>query len=62
MKRIILDYGYGLVEYINVKNFEIKYPFIIIDKNKISLWDVEFIKYKNFIAWKKQEEKINVDL
>ena len=26
MKRIILDYGYGLVEYINVKNFEIKYP------------------------------------
>ena len=57
MKRIILDYGYGLVEYINVKNFEIKYPFIIIDKNKISLWDVEFIKYKNFIVWKNRRQK-----
>lgn len=57
MKRIILDYGYGLVEYINVKNFEIKYPFIIIDKNKISLWDVKFIKYKNFIAWKNRRKK-----
>ena len=57
MKRIILDYGYGLVEYINVKNFEIKYPFIIIDKNKISLRDVEIIKYKNFIAWKNRRKK-----
>lgn len=57
MKRIILDYGYGLVEYINVKNFEIKYPFITIDKNKISLRDVEFIKYKNFIAWKNRRKK-----
>nr|DAY17800.1 MAG TPA: hypothetical protein [Caudoviricetes sp.] len=57
MKRIILDYGYGLVEYINVKNFEIKYPFIIIDKNKIYLGDVEFIKYKNFIAWKNRRKK-----
>jgi hypothetical protein len=57
MKRIILDYGYGLVEYINVKNFEIKYPFITIDNNKISLCDVEFIKYKNFIAWKNRRKK-----
>ena len=57
MKRIILDYGYGLVEYINVKNFEIKYPFIIIDKNKISLWDVEFIEYKNFIVFKNSSKK-----
>lgn len=57
MKRIILDYGYGLVEYINMKNFEIKYPFIIIDKNKIFLWDVEFIKYKNFIVWKNRRKK-----
>lgn len=57
MKRIILDYGYGSVEYINVKNFEIKYPFIMIDKNKISLRDVEFIKYKNFIAWKNRRIK-----
>lgn len=57
MKRIILDYGYGLVEYINVKNFEIKYPFIIIDKNKISLWDVEFIEYKNFIVCKNRRKK-----
>ena len=57
MKRIILDYGYGLVEYINVKNFEIKYPFIIIDKNKISLCDVKFVKYKNFIAWKNRRKK-----
>ena len=57
MKRLLLDYGCGSVEYINVRNFEIKYPFIIIDNNKISLWDVEFIKYKK----KKQEEKINVE-
>ena len=57
MKRMILDYGYGSVEYINVKNFEIKYPFIVIDKNKISLRDVEFIKYKNFIAWKNRRKK-----
>lgn len=60
MKRIILDYGYGSVEYINVKNFEIKYPFIIIDRSKISLKYVEFVKYKNFIAWKNRRKK-NVD-
>lgn len=57
MKRLLLEYGYGSVEYINVKNFEIKYPFIIIDKNKISLRDVEIIKYKNFIAWKNRRKK-----
>lgn len=57
MKRLLLEYGYGSVEYINVKNFEIKYPFIMIDKNKISLWDVKFIKYKNFIAWKNRRIK-----
>lgn len=57
MKRLLLDYGCGSVEYINVRNFEIKYPFIIIDNNKISLWDVEFIKYKNFIAWKNRRKK-----
>ncbi len=57
MKRLLLEYGYGSVEYINVKNFEIKYPFIIIDKNKISLCDVKFVKYKNFIAWKNRRKK-----
>lgn len=55
MKRLLLDYGCGSVEYINVRNFEIKYPFITIDNNEISLWDVEFIKYKNFIAWKNRK-------
>ena len=55
MKRLLLDYWCGSVEYINVRNFEIKYPFITIDNNKISLWDVEFIKYKNFIAWKNRK-------
>jgi len=57
MKRIILDYGYGSVEYINVKNFEVKYPFIIIDRSKISLKDVEFVRYKNFIAWKRKNRR-----
>ena len=57
MKRIILDYGYGSVEYINVKNFEIKYPFIIIDRSKISLKDVEFVRYKNFIALKRKNRR-----
>lgn len=57
MKRIILDYGYGSVEYINVKNFEIKYPFIIIDRSKISLKDVEFVRCKNFIAWKRKNRR-----
>ena len=57
MKRLLLEYGYGSVEYINVKNFEIKYPFIIIDKNKIFLCDVKFVKYKNFIAWKNRRKK-----
>ena len=57
MKRIILDYGYGSVEYINVKNFEIKYSFIIIDRSKISLKDVEFVRYKNFIAWKRKNRR-----
>lgn len=57
MKRIILDYGYGLVEYINVKNFEIKYPFIMIDRSKVSLKDVEFVRYKNFIVWKRKNRR-----
>ncbi len=57
MKRLLLEYGYGSVEYINVKNFEIKYPFIIIDRSKISLKDVEFVRYKNFIAWKRKNRR-----
>ena len=57
MKRLLLEYGYGSVEYINVKNFEIKYPFIIIDRSKNSLKDVEFVRYKNFIAWKRKNRR-----
>lgn len=57
MKRLLLEYGYGSVEYINVKNFEIKYPFIMIDRSKVSLKDVEFVRYKNFIVWKRKNRR-----
>ena len=60
MKRLILDYDYGSVEYIGVKDFQIKYPYITIDGKKINLCDVKFVKYKNFIAWKNRRKK-NVD-
>ena len=54
-KKIILEYGVGLVMYTGVRNFEIKYPYIIIDGKNISLADVKFVKYKNFIAWRNKK-------
>lgn len=57
MKSLILDYDYASVEYIMIKEFQIKYPYIFIDGKKINLCDVKFVKYKNFIAWKNRSKK-----
>lgn len=57
MKSLILDYDYASVEYIMIKEFQIKYPYIFIDGKKINLYDVKFVKYKNFIAWKNRRKK-----
>nr|DAN54040.1 MAG TPA: hypothetical protein [Caudoviricetes sp.] len=57
MKSLILDYDYASVEYIGVKGFQIKYPYITVDGKKINLCDVKFVKYKNFIAWKNRRKK-----
>lgn len=57
MKRLLLDYDYASVEYIMIKEFQIKYPYIFIDGKKINLCDVKFVKYKNFIAWKNRRKK-----
>ena len=57
MKSLILDYDYASVEYIMIKEFQIKYPYIFIDGKKINLCDVKFVKYKNFIAWKNRRIK-----
>jgi hypothetical protein len=57
MKSLILDYDYASVEYIMIKEFQIKYPYIFIDGKKINLCDVKFVKYKNFIAWKDRRKK-----
>ena len=57
MKSLILDYDYASVEYIMIKEFQIKYPYIFIDGKKINLCDVKFVKYKNFNAWKNRRKK-----
>lgn len=57
MKSLILDYDYASVEYIGVKEFQIKYPYITVDEKKIDLCDVKFVKYKNYIAWKNRRKK-----
>lgn len=55
--RLILDYGYGLVEYINIKFFKIEYPFLFVDRMKISLKDVRHIKTKNKIIWRNRRKR-----
>ena len=56
-KKLILEYGCGSVQYINVKLFKIKYPFLIVDRTEISLRDVKFIKYKNEIIWRNRRKR-----
>lgn len=56
-KKLILEYGYGSVQYINVKLFRIKYPFLIIDRTEIDLREVKFIKSKNEIIWRNRRKR-----
>ena len=55
-RNLILDYGYASVEYKNVKKFEIKFPFILIDKCKINLEDVKSVQYRDYIAWRNRRK------
>nr|DAJ40119.1 MAG TPA: hypothetical protein [Caudoviricetes sp.] len=57
-KNLILEYGVGSVTYTDIRNFEIQYPYIVIDGENISLVSVRFVKYKNFIAWKNRKFSI----
>ena len=57
-KNLILEYGVGSVTYTVIRNFEIQYPYIVIDGENISLVSVRFVKYKNFIAWKNRKFSI----
>nr|DAY45056.1 MAG TPA: hypothetical protein [Caudoviricetes sp.] len=57
-KKLILEYGKVSVTYTGIKNFEIKYPYIVIDNEKISLLDVQFVKYKGYIAWRNRKNGI----
>ena len=57
-KNLILEYGVGSVTYTGIRNFEIQYPYIVIDGENISLVSVRFVKYKNFIAWKNRKFSI----
>lgn len=56
-KKLILEYGCGSVQYINVKLFRIKYPFLIIDRTEIDLREVKFIKSKNEIIWRNRRKR-----
>lgn len=53
-RKLILDYGIGSVEYTHVKKFEIKFPYIFIDGIEISLEDVKYVRWKDFIAWRNE--------
>ena len=57
-KNLIFEYGVGSVTYTGIRNFEIQYPYIVIDGENISLVSVRFVKYKNFIAWKNRKFSI----
>ena len=57
-KNLILEYGVGSVTYTGIRNFEIQYPYIVIDGENISLVGVKFVKYKNFVAWRNREFSI----
>ena len=57
-KNLILEYGVGSVTYTGIRNFEIQYPYIVIDGENVSLVGVKFVKYKNFIAWKNRKFSI----
>ena len=54
-KKLILDYGIGSVTYTDIRNFKIQYPYIVIDGENVSLVGVKFVKYKNFVAWIKED-------
>ena len=57
-KNLILEYGVGSVTYTGIRNFEIQYPYIVIDGENVSLVGVKFAKYKNFIAWRNRKFSI----
>lgn len=51
-KNIKLDYGCGLVEYINVKRYKITSNSICIDRFDIDTKDVKYILIDNRLIWK----------
>ena len=57
-KNLILEYGVGSVTYTGIRNFQIQYPYIVIDGENVSLVGVKFVKYKNFVAWRNREFSI----
>lgn len=57
-KNLILEYGVGSVTYTGIRNFEIQYPYIVIDGENVSLVGVKFVKYKNFVAWRNRKFSI----
>lgn len=57
-KNLILEYGVGSATYTGIRNFQIQYPYIVIDGENVSLVGVKFVKYKNFIAWRNRKNKI----
>ena len=57
-KNLILEYGVGSVTYTGIRNFQIQYPYIVIDGENVSLVGVKFVKYKNFIAWRNRKFSI----
>lgn len=57
-KNLILEYGVGSVTYTGIRNFQIQYPYIVIDGENISLVGVRFVKYKNFVAWRNRKFSI----
>ena len=56
-KNLKLEYGTGSIEYVDVKKYRIKFPYLYIGISKIDLLDVKFIKYGNEIIWRNKRRK-----
>lgn len=56
-KNLKLEYGIGSIEYVDVKKYRIKFPYLYIGISRIDLLDVKFIKYGNEIIWKNKRRR-----
>ena len=56
-KNLKLEYGTGSIEYVDLKKYRIKFPYLYIGISKIDLLDVKFIKYGNEIIWRNKWRK-----